>query len=166
VFAGLDFKREEERLSKVEFVSATSSRVVRPAQVIKPPELTGVAKTLDQAETAYRDRNLDGARQFYLRALEETTEQTVHAKAYYGLARVAILQRDPETGDRLFRKALELQPDAETKSWSLLYLARLADSQGNRDQAVEHYRAVLAVQDAPDTVRQAALKGVAEAFKR
>jgi hypothetical protein len=59
-----------------------------------------------------------------------------------------------------------LQPDAETKSWSLLYLARLADSQGDRDQAVEHYRSVLAIQDAPDTVRQAALKGVAEAFKK
>lgn len=166
LFAGLDFKREEERLSKVEFVAARGSRVVRAAQVVKPPELTGVAKTLDNAETVYRDRNLDQARQLYLRALEETTEPTAHAKAYYGLARVAILQRDPQTGDRLFRKALELQPDAETKSWSLLYLARLADSQGDREQAVEHYRAVLAIQDAPDTVRQAASKGVAEAFKR
>jgi len=121
---------------------------------------------LDDAETAYRDRNFDRARQLYLHALEETTEQTPHAKAYYGLARIAILQRDPETGDRLFRKVLELQPDGETKSWSLLYLARLADSQGDRDQAVEHYRAALAVQDAPDSVRQAAQKGVAEAFKK
>ncbi len=166
LFAGLDFKREEERLAKVEFVSARGNRLVRAAQVVKPPELTGVAKTLDQAETAYRDRNLEQARQLYLHALEETTEQTAHAKAYYGLARVAVLQRDPETGDRLFRKALELQPDTETKSWSLLYLARLADSQGDRDQAVEHYKAALAIPDAPATVRQAALKGVGEAFKK
>src|ERR1039458_4098556 len=68
--------------------------------------------------------------------------------------------------DRLFRKVLELQPDAETKSWSLLYLARLADSQGDRDQAVENYKAALAVPDAPESVRQAAQKGVAEAFKK
>lgn len=166
LFAGLDFRQEEQRLSNVEFASAPATRVVRPAQTIQPPELTGAAKTLADAEKAYLDRNLDQAKQLFLRALEETTEQPLHAKAYYGLARVAVLQRDPETGDRLFRKVLELSPDDETKSWSLLYLARLADSQGDRAQAVEHYKAVLAVRGAPDTVRQAALKGVAEAFKK
>jgi tetratricopeptide (TPR) repeat protein len=166
LFDGLDFKREEERLANVEFVSALSSRVVRPAQVVKPPELTGAAKTLDDAERAYLNRDLDRAKQGYLRVLEETAEQPMHAKAYYGLARVAVLQRDPETGDRLFRKVLELQPDAETKAWSLLYLARLADSQGDRDEAVKSYKAALAVEGAPDSVRQAAQKGVAEAFKK
>jgi tetratricopeptide (TPR) repeat protein len=92
--------------------------------------------------------------------------KTVHAKAYYGLARIAILQRDPEVGDRLFRKVLELEPDAYTKSWSLLYLARLADSQGDREQAVEHYKAAIAVEGAPDSVRKAADKGLKEAFDK
>jgi tetratricopeptide (TPR) repeat protein len=166
LFAGLDFKREEQRLASVEFASARATRVVRPAQTIKPVELTGAAKSLADGEKAYLDRNLDQAKLIFLRVLEETAEQRLHAKAYYGLARVAVLQRDPETGDRLFRKVLELSPDDETRSWSLLYLARLADSQGDRDQAVEHYRAVLAVGGAPESVRQAALKGVAEAFKK
>jgi tetratricopeptide (TPR) repeat protein len=166
LFAGLDFKREEQRLANVEFASARATRVVRPAQTIKPVELTGAAKSLADGEKAYLDRNLDQAKVIFLRVLEETAEQPLHAKAYYGLARVAVLQRDPETGDRLFRKVLELSPDDETKSWSLLYLARLADSQGDRDQAVEHYRAVLAIGGAPESVRQAALKGVAEAFKK
>ncbi len=79
---------------------------------------------------------------------------------------MAVLERDPETGDRLFRKVLESEPDDETRSWSLLYLARLADSQGERDQAVEFYKAASALQGAPDTVRQAAQKGVAQAFKK
>jgi tetratricopeptide (TPR) repeat protein len=166
LFAGLDFKREEQRLTGVEFVSSKASRTVRPAQTVKPPELTGVAKTLADAEQAYTARDLERAKLTYLRVLEQTTEPSWHAKAYYGLARVAVLQRDPETGDRLFRKVLELEPDAETKSWSLLYLARLADSQGDRDQAVENYKAALAVPDAPESVRQAAQKGVAEAFKK
>ena len=166
LFAGLDFKREEQRLTGVEFVSSKASRTVRPAQTVKPPELTGVAKTLADAEQAYTGRDLERAKLTYLRVLEQTTEPSWHAKAYYGLARVAVLQRDPETGDRLFRKVLELEPDAETKSWSLLYLARLADSQGDRDQAVENYKAALAVPDAPESVRQAAQKGVAEAFKK
>jgi len=166
LFAGLDFKREEQRLANVEFVSARASRTVRAAQAVKPPELTGVAKTFADAEKAYTERDLDRAKLIYLRVLEQTTEQSWHAKAYYGLARVAVLQRDPETGDRLFRKVLELGPDTETKAWSFLYLARLADSQGNRDQAVENYKAALAIPDAPESVRQAALKGVAEAFKK
>jgi tetratricopeptide (TPR) repeat protein len=165
LFAGLDFKREEQRLANVEFVSSKANRTVRPAQTVKPAELTGVAKTLADADQAYTDRDLERAKLTYLRVLEQTTEASWHAKAYYGLARVAVLQRDPETGDRLFRKVLELEPDAETKSWSLLYLARLADSQGDRDQAVENYKAALAVPDAPESVRQAAQKGVAEAFK-
>ena len=90
----------------------------------------------------------------------------MHAKAYYGLARVAVLQKDPETGDRLFRKVLELDPDAATKSWSLLYLGRLADSQGDRDEAQKQYHAALDVQGAPEAVRQAAEKGIQEAFSR
>ena len=165
LFAGLDFKREEQRLANIEFVSSRTSRTVRPAQTVKPPELTGAAKTLADGDQAYTDRDLDRAKLTYLHVLEQTTEQSWHAKAYYGLARVAVLQKDPETGDRLFRKVLELEPDAETKSWSLLYLARLADSQGDRDQAVENYKAALAVPDAPESVRQAAQKGVAEAFR-
>ena len=46
---------------------------------------------------------------------------------------------------RLFQKGIGAEsPDASTKSWSLLYLARLADSQGDREQAQENYKAALA----------------------
>ena len=56
----------------------------------------------------------------------------MHAKAYYGLARIAILERDPENADRFFRKVLELDPDAATKAWALVYVGKLADSQGGQ----------------------------------
>jgi len=166
LIAGLDFKREEQRLEKVEFASARPTRAIRAAPVQKSPELTGAAKTLAGAEQAYTDRDLERAKQAYLRVVEETGEKPMHAKAYYGLARIAVLQRDPETGDRLFRKVLELEPDAETKAWSFLYLGRLADSQGERDQAVENYKGALAVEGVPDPVRQAAQKGLEDAFKK
>jgi tetratricopeptide (TPR) repeat protein len=164
LITALDFKREEQRLEKVEFAAARPRTVHAAAP--KPPELTGAAKTLADAEQAYTNRDLEKAKTAYLRVVEETGEKPVHAKAYYGLARIAVLQRDPETGDRLFRKALELEPDADTKAWSLLYLGRLADSQGERDQAVENYRGALAVEGAPEQVRQAAQKGLDEAFKK
>jgi hypothetical protein len=57
-----------------------------------------------------------------------------------------------------------MEPDAATKSWSLLYLGRLADSQGDREQAQQNYQAALAVEGVPDSVRKAAEQGLKEAF--
>ena len=162
--AGIDLRREEKRLDHIDFVSERAERKIRVTPAEKPVELTGPARTLEEAEKAYTDRQFDRARETYLRLIQETDEKPMHAKAYYGLARVSVLNRDPETADRLFRKVLELEPDASTKSWSLLYLARLADSQGDRDEAVKSYQAALAVEDAPESVRQAATKGLREAF--
>jgi tetratricopeptide (TPR) repeat protein len=164
----IDLKKEEKRLDHIDFVSERPTRTIRVTQTVTPaePVLTGAAKTLDEAEQAYAARDLARAKQIYLRVLQETAGNPMHAKAYYGLARIAVLERDPETGDRLFRKVLELDPDAATRSWSLLYLGRLADSQGEREQAQEHYKAALAVEGVPDSVRQAAEKGLKEAFSR
>jgi tetratricopeptide (TPR) repeat protein len=164
---GIDLKREETRLDSIDFVSkAAGGRVRTVTREVKPPELTGPAKMVEDAEKAYVARNLPRAREMYLQALKESTEKPLHAKAYYGLARIAVLERDPELGDRLFRKVLELDPDASTKSWSLLYLGRLADSQGDREEAQKQYKAALAVEGAPDSVRQSAEKGLKEAFSR
>jgi|SRR5579871_3194599 len=162
--AGIDFKREEKRLANIDFVSTRPSRTIQVVSAEKPPELAGAAKTLDDAEGFYTRRELPQAKDAYLRLLQESDQKPMHAKAYYGLARIAVLERDPETADRLFRQVLELEPDTSTKSWSFLYLARLADSQGDRADAAASYRAALAVPGAPDTVRQAAEKGLREAF--
>ena len=78
-----------------------------------------------------------------------------------------MLQKDPEEGDRLFRKVLELEPDAYTKSWSLLYLARLADSQPDgREEALSFYKAALAVEGAPDSVRTGRRKRFERSFRK
>ncbi|MBV8841837.1 MAG: tetratricopeptide repeat protein, partial [Bryobacterales bacterium] len=147
-------------------VSKPAERTIQVTSVVTPaePVLSGAAKTLAEAEKAYTDRDLERAKATYLRVLKESDQNPVHAKAYYGLARIAVLQRDPETGDRFFRKVLELDPDASTKAWSLLYLGRLADSQKDREEAQEFYRQALAVPGAPDSVREAAEKGLQEAF--
>ena len=162
----IDLKREEKRLDSLEFAKAPPGRKIHVVTTEKPVELTGPEKELEDAEAAYSGRDLGRAKDAFLHVLQEPVEKKYHAKAYYGLARIAVLQRDPELGDRLFRKVLELEPDASTKSWSLLYLARLADSQGDREQAQENYKAALAVEGAPDSVRQAAEKGLKEAFTK
>ncbi len=79
-----------------------------------------------------------------------------------------LLQRDPEMAERLFQKAIEQTPDAETKSWSYVYLGRLAQAAGDparRPEAEKFYRAALAVEAAPDAAKAAAQSGLEQSLK-
>jgi tetratricopeptide (TPR) repeat protein len=157
-------------LAHIDFVTERVGKKLRTVtKEVEAPPLTGVDKTLDDAEKAYfpgagLPRDLPRAKELFMDALKQSDKNPVHAKAYYGLARITVLERDPETADHLFRKVLELDPDPETKSWTLLYLGRLADSQQQHDEAVEHYKAALAVEGAPESVRTAAEQGLKQAF--
>jgi tetratricopeptide (TPR) repeat protein len=98
--------------------------------------------------------------------LQAAGETSLHVRAYYGLARIAALQKDPELAEKLFQKTLELSPDKEVESWSHLYLGRLADAAGDRETAEKNYRAVLALDGAPASVKNAAEKELTQPFRR
>ncbi|MBI1792414.1 MAG: tetratricopeptide repeat protein [Acidobacteria bacterium] len=156
----IDLKREERRLERIEYAAAHQLRTVKIAAPPPPPELAGAARTLDQAEALYAERKLEEARQAFARATQETEEKPVHAKAYYGLARIAALQKNPELAERLFQKALELEPEPAVKAWVLVYLGRLAEAAGELDPAAKFYRQALLVEGASPGARAAAEKGV------
>ena len=162
----IDLEREDRRLQRVEFAKEATVHQAKAAPQPPAPALSAAAKTLAEAEELYAGKDLAGARAGYRRALEQTAEKPVHARAYYGLARIAALDRDPELAEKLFQKTLEMSPDDETRSWAYLYLGRLSDAAGERDQAEKDYRAALAVQGAPEQVRAAAKKGLAQPFQR
>lgn len=160
MFDAIDLKKEDRRLEQVQFASARAVRKApaaepSPAAPIPPAELT-----VQEAEKFYGARELDKARETYRRALGQTEDKTVHARAYYGLARIAALERQPELAEQLFRKTLELTPDPHTHSWTEVYLARLAEAAGERGQAAQHYKAALAVQGLSPGARQAAEQGL------
>jgi tetratricopeptide (TPR) repeat protein len=80
----------------------------------------------------------------------------MHAAAYYGLARVAVLQKDPETADRLFRKTLELDPEPPIKCWTLVYLGKLTLASTEPDDAVKYFQQALKVEGAsPEGIAEA-----------
>jgi hypothetical protein len=153
----IDLAQEDKRLEKVQFSKEVAVKKAPPAPPPAAPVLTGTAKTMEAAEELYAKRELDRARQGYLQVLEVPGETALHARAYYGLARIAALQKDPELAEKLFQK---------TESWAHLYLGRLADAAGNRGQAETNYRAVLAIDGAPASVKNAATKELAQPFHR
>ncbi len=161
---GIDLRKEEQRLEKVEFASERAVRTTRPAPAPPQPEPTRPEKSLEEAEQCYANRELEKASQAYRRVLEETPERSLHARAYYGLARIAVLQKNPEAAEKLFQRTLESSPDPPTEAWAHVYLGRLADAAGERPEAVRHYQAALAVERASDGARAAARQGLAGTF--
>ncbi len=160
LITSIDLKKEDKRLEKIQFLTAAPVKVVAPAVAPAPQALTGAARLLEDAEELYRKRELGPARETFLKALEQSDEKRMQAKAYYGLARIAALNRDPAMAEKLFTQTLELGPDAQEKAWSLVYLARLSEAAGDRDPAKRYYQEALSVEGASDAARKAAEQGL------
>lgn len=156
---GIDLARETQRLDGVEFASRRETSPAPPRPVKPAP--SEAEQRLDQAEELYRQRELEKAREIFLAVLRQGDRNPQHARAYYGLARIAALQKDPELAERLFEQALRSEPDPQTAGWCHVYLARLAEAAGEQDRAREHYRAALALEGASAGARSAAEKALA-----
>jgi tetratricopeptide (TPR) repeat protein len=163
----IDLVKEDKRLTGLEFRkdSAPGAVVKTPAQAL-PPVATGAAKTLEEAEQAYGARELVQAKQLFLKTLESTEQRSMHASAYYGLARIALLEKDLDTAERLFQKSLDSEPEAFDKAWDLVYLGRLAVASGESDRAVEYFQSALQLEGATDKARQEAKQGLELAKKK
>lgn len=157
----MDLKVEDARLSRVEFDKSATVRTVQAAPApAPPPPATGAAKTLDQAEQLYTARDLEKAKKAYLEVLQQTDDRTMHSAAYYGMARIATLQKNPELAVRLFEKTLELEPDPQVKAWSLVYLGRLSLASDDREKALGYFQSALKVEGSSQAAHQAASQGV------
>ena len=163
----LDVVREDQRLSKVQFDEHAKVRAAKLVEAQpRAPAPSPAEKAIEEADKLYSAKDYDRAKASYLRVLEITTEKSIHARAYYGLARIAVLEKDPEMGERLFQKVLDSGPDPWVMAWTQVYLGRLSDMAGNRDEAAKHYQSALAVEGASEGARRAAEQGVHESFKK
>jgi tetratricopeptide (TPR) repeat protein len=160
----IDVAREDKRLANVQFAEAPRVRPAKVEQRVTEP--SPADKAIEDAERLYSNKDYDRARQAYLNVLEQSSEKSVHARAYYGLARIAVLQNDPELGERLFQKVLDSGPDPWVRAWTHVYLGRLSDIAGNRDEAAKHYQTALAVDGASAAARHAAQQGIQQSFQK
>src|SRR5260370_5195586 len=94
----IDLAREDKRLEKIQFAKEAAVKKAKPAPPPPEPVLSGAAKTFEEAEELYRKHDLENARQSYLKVLQ-SCETALHPKAYYGLARIAAVQKAPDLAD-------------------------------------------------------------------
>jgi TolA-binding protein len=166
MIASIDFRKEERRLANVEFATERPVRRAKEAPVRKALEPVGAEKSLLEAEQLYTERQLGKAKEAYLRLLRETSDAPLQAKAYYGLARIAALEKQPEVAEKLFQRVLASSPDPQTGAWAHVYLGRLAELAGEKENAAEHYRTAAATPGASAAAREAAQKNLQEGFTK
>jgi len=160
LIASINLAREEKRLEGFEFAVKRTERRAKPVEAPPPPEPSAIEKSLTEAEALYTGRDLGKAREAFAAILTSTDQREAHARAYYGLGRIATLNRDPESAERLFTKALETGAPPHEKAWTLVYLGRLAQAARQEEQAAGRYRAALAVEGGSAKAKEAAVQAL------
>jgi tetratricopeptide (TPR) repeat protein len=153
----IDLVKEDKRLTGLEFNKTSAERpAIKTPPPAPPPAPTGPAKTLLDAEEAYTARDLAKAKQLFLKVLEQTDKRPAHASAYYGLGRIALLEKNLDEAERLFQKSLDSDPEPFDKAWDTVYLGRLAIAAGEKEQAEKLLTSVLQLEGATDKAREQA----------
>lgn len=157
----IDLEKEDQRIAKINFASEREVHKVKPPPPPPPAEPVGVEKDIQAAEALYEKRDLPAAREAYRKIAMAPAAKPVHARAYYGLARIAALEKNPELSEQLFQRTLELQPEPAVKAWAHVYLGRLSQAAQEPAEARKQFEAALAVNGASEAATDAAKKGLA-----
>ncbi|MFQ5777737.1 MAG: tetratricopeptide repeat protein [Terriglobia bacterium] len=154
---GFDAAQEQARLEKLEFAA--------PAPV-RPPELAAAPapppSLLREGKTLLAAGDYDAARERFERVLQDVNPN--EADALYGLAIVASAEMDRERARSYFLRTLETAREPLILGWTHVYLGRIYDLEGKREQALEHYHAALALQTRLAKIEQAARRGLEQPF--
>lgn len=94
-------------------------------------------------------------------------------RALYGLALASLLQNQGQKAEEIFEKLVEpaapnskeAPPSPDILAWSHIYLGRMHDIGGDRDVALNEYRAALSVNGAPEAARAAAQQGIDSPYR-
>ncbi len=160
----LSVKREIRRLENVKFATEPTQAPLKKVEVRPAGPSSLAARTVVEADGLYYDKqDLEAARKLYTKALEQPGTTAEHSRAFFGLAHIAMKQKDPETADQLFRKTLESSPDPETQAWSCYYLGRLSEISDNKAESSKWFSQAVGVPGAPPEVIESIRKKIADA---
>ena len=142
---GIDPDEETQRLASVKFAPAPA-----PAEK-QAPALSAEERLLNQGDNLIYQAKYKEARAVFESVLASNAKSE---RALYGMAAIASNTRKPDLAEEYFQKTLEAARDVRLVTWSHVYLGRLYDLKGKRDQALEQYRAASVTAAAyPDALR-------------
>jgi tetratricopeptide (TPR) repeat protein len=148
--------QEKKRLAGVHFRTT-------PAHPVQEARWSPLEQMLREAQQHLAKAEWEEARQIYEALSHQYGPQ---AQVLYGLALVASQQKQPELAEQYFGQAAAIASDPRMKAWAHIYLGRLLDLEGKRDEAKLEYSAALtADQFSPDT-KAAAEQGLQKQFSR
>ena len=155
----IDLDREKKRAAGIKFVSVATPELVRASKPVPHEE-----KYLDDAEQRLASNDPAGAQRLALQVLNDPKSSEDQGRAFFILARAAILSRDGEGARNYFERAVQSAHDPRMLAWSHIYLGRIFDIEDNREQALAHYRAALQAGDPTPDTKAAAEKGLAAPY--
>ena len=155
---GMDVQREKRAAEQILFVKSVPPDPLRPE--VQPHKIEG----MELAELDLLKGDRDDAADIAEKALADPAGD--HADATYLLARIDLMDGDPEKASKGFEQTLTMSKDPRTVAWSHIYLGRLYDTMDPpaREKAVAEYKAALVTRDSLPDTKQAAESGIARPF--
>ena len=166
---GMDVPAEADRDKKIPFFAEGSPDLVgvsgtggttRRGKALKPQPLSA----MDQAEQKLQRGDRAGAAELAEKELAVHPDST---EAMYVMARLHLMQREPQEAFDTFEKIVATGKDTRTVAWSHVYLGRMYDTalaQPDRAKAVAEYKAALATPGIQPDVQAAAEQGLKQSF--
>ncbi len=155
---GMDLDSQRHHAEQILFLKDAPSDPLRPHA--QPRKIEG----MDLAELDLMKGDSGAAADIAEKALADPAGD--HARATYVMARIDLMEGDPEKATEGFKKTLALSKDPRTMAWSHIYLGRLYDTQDPpaREKAVAEYEAALAARDSRPDTKAAAESGISKPF--
>ncbi len=160
---GMDISHEVSIARKIPFFKPDDPELVTSGEARRTRAPRLVLTAMDQAELKLQKGDRLGAEEL---ADKELLANPSNDAALYVLARVKLMEGDPQAAYDHFQQVVRSSKDARTVSWSHVYLGRLYDTQteGGRSKALTEYKAALSTPGIQPDVRAAAEAGLKQPF--
>lgn len=144
---GINPRQEEQRLAAVKFSPRPTDAPDRAT-----PALSEEDHLLNQGDNLIAEGRYSEAKAVFQSLLEKINPRS--ERALFGMAVVASNTRKPDLAVDYFQKTLDAARDLRIVTWTHIYLGRIYDLKGKREEALAQYRAAsVTAATYPDALR-------------
>jgi hypothetical protein len=156
IIDGIDLKAEQKAASEIEFAGVAAPELVQLSRMEDRRMLSTAEKRLAAGDTK-------GAQELAQQALERKIGD--QGRALFIMAQIAVANKNRDGAQENFQKAIQATKDPKVLGWSHIYLGRILDMKEDRAAAMNEYRAALTVGAVLPEVKEAAERGLQQAYE-